>query len=45
MLGEHNTLDKSMEEILIELMDEKVMSMGVHASLTRGLQASTLTGC
>jgi hypothetical protein len=34
-----STTEKSVEEILIDLMDEKVM-LGIQASSTRGLQAS-----
>jgi hypothetical protein len=36
-------LEKSVEEILIDLMAEKVMSVGIHASSMGGLQASPLT--
>jgi hypothetical protein len=32
-------LEKSVEEILVELMTEKVMSVGIQASSTGGLQA------
>jgi hypothetical protein len=32
--------EKSIEEILIDLMAEKVMSTGIQASLMRGVQAS-----
>jgi hypothetical protein len=38
-----SAVEKSIEEILIDLMDEKVMSIGVQASSTRGVQASPLT--
>jgi hypothetical protein len=34
MSGEHSTLEKSVEEILIDLMAEKVMSVGIQASST-----------
>jgi hypothetical protein len=44
MSGEHSTLEKSVEEILMDLMDERVMSVGIQASLTGGLQASPSTG-
>jgi hypothetical protein len=44
MLGENNTLEKSVEEILVDLMNERVMSVGILASLTRRLQASPLNG-
>jgi hypothetical protein len=43
MSGEHNTLEKFVEEILIELMDEKVIYVGIQVSLTGGLQASPST--
>jgi hypothetical protein len=43
MSGELSAVEKSMEDILIELMAEKVMSIGVQASSTRGLQASPST--
>jgi hypothetical protein len=43
MSGEHNAVEKSVEEILIDLMVEKVMSTRVQASSTRGLQASPST--
>jgi hypothetical protein len=45
MSGECSAVEKSMEEILIYLMVEKVMSVGVQASLKAGLQASPLTEC
>jgi nicotinamide mononucleotide (NMN) deamidase PncC len=44
MSGQHSALDKSVEEILVELMDEKVMSVGIQESSTGGLQASSSTG-
>jgi hypothetical protein len=43
MLGDFKEVEKSFEEILIDLMDEKVMSIGVQASSTRGVQASSST--
>jgi hypothetical protein len=43
MLDELNTVEKSLEEILIDLMTEKVMSIGIQASSTRGVQASPST--
>jgi hypothetical protein len=43
MSGDLSTVEKSVEEILIDLMAEKVMSTGVQASSTRGLQASPST--
>jgi hypothetical protein len=45
MSGEHSALEKSMEEILIDLMAEKVMYVGIQASSTGRLQASPSTGC
>jgi hypothetical protein len=45
MSGEHSALEKSVEEILVELMAEKVMLVGIQASLTGGLQASPSNGC
>jgi hypothetical protein len=45
MSSEPSTLEKSVEEILVELMAERVMSVGIHASSTRGLQASPSTRC
>jgi hypothetical protein len=42
MSGKHSVVEKSVEEILIDLMVEKVMSAGEHASSKRGLQASPL---
>jgi hypothetical protein len=43
MSGEHSAVEKSMEEILVDLMAERVMSVGIQASSTRGLQASPST--
>jgi hypothetical protein len=43
MSDELNTIEKSIEEVLIELMDEKVISIGIQASSTRGVQASPST--
>jgi hypothetical protein len=43
MSGDFSAVEKSIEEILIDLMDEKVMSTGVQASSTRGVQASPST--
>jgi hypothetical protein len=45
MLDEHNTAEKFVEEFLIDLMTERVMSMfaGIQASSTIGLQASLST--
>jgi len=36
-------LEKSVEEIIMELMVERVMSIGIQASSTGGMQASPLT--
>jgi hypothetical protein len=38
MSGDLSTVEKYVEEILIDLMTEKVMSAGVHASSMGGLQ-------
>jgi hypothetical protein len=45
MLDEFIIVDRVVEEVLIDLMTKRVMSMstGVHASLTRGLPASSST--
>jgi hypothetical protein len=43
MLGEFSTIEKSVEEILIDLMDEKVMLVGAQALSTIRVQASPLT--
>jgi hypothetical protein len=45
MSDEFNTVERVVEEVLIDLMNERVMSMsiGVQESLTRGLQVSSLT--
>jgi hypothetical protein len=40
MLGDFSVVDKSIEEILIDLMAEKVMSTGEKDSSKRGVQAS-----
>jgi hypothetical protein len=42
MLDELITTDKVVEEVLIDLMAEKVMSFGIQASSMRGVQASPL---
>jgi hypothetical protein len=44
MSGEPSVLEKSVEEILVELMAERVMYVGIQASSTGGLQASPSTG-
>jgi hypothetical protein len=38
-------LEKFVEEILIDLMVEKFMSIGIHESSMGGLKASPLIGC
>jgi hypothetical protein len=43
MSGDLSVVENFVEEILINLMAEKVMSAGVHASSTRGVQASPST--
>jgi hypothetical protein len=45
MLGEHSALEKYVEEILIDLMDKKFISMGIQVSSIGGLQKSPLTSC
>jgi hypothetical protein len=43
MSDELNAAEKCVEEVLIDLMAEKVMSAGIQASSTRGVQASPST--
>jgi hypothetical protein len=43
MSDELSAVEKSVEEVLIDLMAEKVMSAGIQASSTRGVQASPST--
>jgi hypothetical protein len=43
MSDELSAIEKSVEEVLIDLMAEKVMSTGIQASSTRGVQASPST--
>jgi hypothetical protein len=43
MLDDLSTIEKIFKEVMIDLMAEKVMSMGIQASLTRGVQASPST--
>jgi hypothetical protein len=43
MSGDLSAVENSVEEILIDLMVEKVMFIGVQASSTRGLQESPST--
>jgi hypothetical protein len=50
MSDEISIVDKIVEEVLIDLMPERVMSeremsASIQASSTRGLQASSLTAC
>jgi hypothetical protein len=45
MLGEHSVLEKFVEDILMELMVERVMSVGIQTSLIGGLQVSPSTVC
>jgi hypothetical protein len=40
MLDDITAVEKSVEEILIDLIAEKVMSIGVQASSTRGVKGS-----
>jgi hypothetical protein len=44
MSGEPSELDNSLEEVLKKLMADIPISEGLHASSTRGLQASPSTG-
>jgi hypothetical protein len=43
MSDDLSAVEKSVEDILIDLMAKKVMSIGAQASLTRGLQKSPST--
>jgi hypothetical protein len=43
MSEELSAVEESVKEILIDLMTERVMSVGVQASSTRGVQASPST--
>jgi hypothetical protein len=43
MSDELSAIEKCVEEVLIDLMAEKVMSAGIQASSTRGVQASPST--
>jgi hypothetical protein len=43
MSDELSAVEKSVEEVLIDMMAERVMSTGVQASSTRGVQASPST--
>jgi hypothetical protein len=43
MSEELSTIKEYVKEILVDLMIERVMSMGVQASSTRGVQASPST--
>jgi hypothetical protein len=44
MSDDLSAVKKFIEEILIDLMDENVLSIGVHASSTGGLKESPSTG-
>jgi hypothetical protein len=44
MSGERSTVEKSVEDILVDLMTKKVMSVEIQASSTGGLQASPSIG-
>jgi hypothetical protein len=43
MSEELSAVEESVKEVLIDLMTERVMSVGVQASSTRGVQASLST--
>jgi hypothetical protein len=43
MSSKHSAINKSVEEILLDLMIDKVMFVGIQASSTGGLQASPST--
>jgi hypothetical protein len=43
MSDELSTMEKIIEEVLIDLMAKKVMSVSIQASSTRGVQASPST--
>jgi hypothetical protein len=43
MSDEFSVVEKVLKEVLIDLMEERVMSIGVQASSTRGVQASSST--
>ena len=45
MLNDITIVEKSVEEILIDIMVEKVMFIGVQASSMRGVKASPSTAC
>jgi hypothetical protein len=45
MSGEFSVVEKSIKEILIDLMADKFMSIGEQDSSTRGLQLSPSTAC
>jgi hypothetical protein len=45
MSEEISAIEKVIKEIIIDLMAEKVMSVGIQASSTRGVQASPSTAC
>jgi hypothetical protein len=43
MSEELSAIEKSVEEVLIDLMAKKLMSIGIQASSMRGVQASPST--
>jgi hypothetical protein len=43
MSEELSAVEESVKEVLIDLMTERVMYVGVQASLMRGVQSSPLT--
>jgi hypothetical protein len=43
MSKELSAVEESLKEVLIDLMNEKVMSVGIQASSMRGVQASSST--
>jgi hypothetical protein len=45
MSGEHSALEKYVEEILVEIMGERVMYVGIQVSSTGGFQESPSNGC
>jgi hypothetical protein len=45
MSGKCSTIEKSVEEILIDIMPEKFIFVGIQASSMGRLQASLSTGC
>jgi hypothetical protein len=45
MLDKLNIVEKIVEEVIIDILVEKVMSTSILASLMRGVQASLLISC